>query len=239
MSAPVRHRVASPWSPSAGFAASPPAGARPRRLDALAPRVVRAGWTVGLLAVASLLATACGSAPTPSPTVRPTPVVTPTPNPHLAEPASADAVYSGLTASGLSISANTAGSGGPTGEPRKTINATYAGWPLLLSEFSSRAALDRVVGSLQGPLGQGKPPYVFAGLNILIQYGPTQQLYSPGAPAEQFRIAAAALVSALDRLIGPLRQQAVVPLPLPSSPAAVAGSPSASAPPSARVSTAP
>lgn len=171
---------------------------------------------VGILGI-GLLVAACGSSPTPRPTSRPTPVVTPTPNPHLAAPASAADVYRGLGQAGLTISANTAGSGGPAGEPRLTISATYAGWPLILEQYSSRAALDRAVGALAATPGQGKPPYEFAGLNVLVQFGPTQQLYSPTAPAEQFRLAAGALVAALDRLIGPLRQQAVVPVPLPSS----------------------
>lgn len=191
MPAPARHRAASPGRIA-----------------------VRLALLFGVLA-ASL--TGCGSAPTPAPTARPTAAPTPTPNPHLADPATADAVYRGLAAAGLSISANTAVSGGPGGEPRTTISATYAGWPLLLSEYSSRAALDAAVGSLAGPPGQGRPPYAFAGLNILVLYGPMQQLYSPSAPAGPFRTAAAALVDALDPLVGPLRQQAVVAVPLPSA----------------------
>ncbi len=180
------------------------------------PRRQRAPAFVGAIFVLALTVAACGSAasPSPSPTPRPTP--TPTPNPHLVEPTTADAVYAGLRAAGLTVTANTAVAA-PSGEPRKTISATYAGWPLLIIEFSNRAALQTSAGKgLAIDEAGARPPYAFLGLNVAVAYGPAPTSATGSPPAAAFRVAAGALVGPLDALIGPLLEQAAIPVPLPS-----------------------
>jgi hypothetical protein len=188
---------------------------------------------------ASLLAS-CGG--TPATSIAPTPVPTPliTPDPHLTEPASVDDVLRHLSAAGLRITANTA-SAGPGGEPIKRVNATYADWPLVATQFSSSAAL-REVGRFDPAVKPrlGESPYIIVGLNIMIEYGPhSTNDRTPAPPGEAQRKAAEALVAALDPLLGPLLQRSTQPLVLPTGrPAATpaAGGP-ASAPPSATAST--
>ncbi|HEY3523658.1 MAG TPA: hypothetical protein VGK63_08135 [Candidatus Limnocylindrales bacterium] len=109
-------------------------------------RVMRgraAGVAVGLTAALALAACGGGAAPSPSPSAAPTP--TPTPNPHLAAPASVDAVFTWLTRHGLTIIPNNADAR-DSGEPVKRINATYAGWPLILSQYSTEAAARNATG---------------------------------------------------------------------------------------------
>ena len=87
---------------------------------------------------AALLVGACGSAApstTPAPTAAPTPA-----NPHLTDPASVDVVIRKLAGAGIRMQPNNASSG-RNGEPVKAINFTYDGWPLVISQFSSSAAL--------------------------------------------------------------------------------------------------
>lgn len=176
------------------------------------------------LAVAALVG-ACGSnAASPSPTPRPTPVVTP--DPHLTEPASVDTVYVELQRAGLDITPNTASSG-PGGEPVKRISATFEGWPLILSQFTSSAALRASGFDPARAVRQGDPPITLAGLNILVEFGPTTSNTAlPEPPDSARRAAALELVRVLDPLLGPLGQVSAEPLPLPGG-----GLPSA--PPSA------
>ncbi len=216
MLAPTRHRVA--------------AMGRAGPLRAACVAAVRAACVAALLA-------ACSASSTPNPTVTAVPLPSPTPNVHLAEPATADAVLVGLQAAGLPITANTA-TGGGTAEPRKTISATYAGWPLLIIEYGSRSALTGATTPRVsiGPYGY-RSAYALFGLNVLIAYGPLAA--DPGRPSDVFRAAAARLVTALDPLIGPLAQRSVLPLTLPSASPAAPGSTAPSAPSGTAASTAP
>ena len=163
----------------------------------------------------SALVGACGSnAASPSPTPRPTAVVTP--DPHLTEPVSVDEIYVALQRAGLDITANTASSG-PGGEPVKRISATFEGWPLILSQFTSSAALRSSSGfDPARVVRQGDPPITLAGLNILVEFGPTTSNTAlPEPPDAARRAAALELVRVLDPLLGPLGQVSAEPLPLP------------------------
>ena len=108
--------------------------------------------TLAAVVAIGLIVGACGGGP-PSAPPSATPVPTPAPTPvaHLSEPVKADSVYLALLAAGLKIAPNNASTGGPGREPVKRINATYAGWPLSISQFSSAK-------SLQAALDRGLPP---------------------------------------------------------------------------------
>ena len=168
---------------------------------------------MGLVLVVAFVVVACGGNSTPSPSLVPSPSATPVAPTHLTEPASINTVFTKIDSAGLNVKANNADQP-PSGEPRKRINATYAGWPLILSEYSSSAAL-KTAGRFDPsakPVADD-PPYAFAGLNILVEYGPrTPQ--KPGVPELRFHSAAIALILVLDPLIGPLQQRSVDPLPL-------------------------
>jgi hypothetical protein len=178
----------------------------------------------GALVVVAIVVAACGAsaAPTPAPTAAPTPVITP--DPHLKDPATIQVVYRALVAAGLKVTANTA-STAPSGEPVKQISATYDNWPLILSEFSSGAALAKRVAfdPKKGPRA-GDAPYVLAGLNILVEFGPKTTNAVPKVPPAERRADALALVAALDPLLGPLSQRSIDPLQLPNVPATAAPS---------------
>ncbi len=184
-------------------------------------RVIRLRLASILLTVTAI-AVACGSAPTPPPpTVAPTP--TATPDPHLAEPASVDRVYQELRKAGLSMAANTAESGT---DPVKRLSLTYDSWPLILEEYTSTAALQSKSGFDPKHLpGFGDPAFTFAGMNILVKYGPQVQNGAPVLPEARFMSAADKLVAALYPLIGPLQQSAVAPVDLPGPTATPSPSP--------------
>jgi hypothetical protein len=165
--------------------------------------------------VATLVATfvavaACASpAPTPAPTARPTPVVTP--NPHLGDPTTAELVLRGLGTAGLDIVANNADSG--SGPLVRRINATYMGWPLSVSEFLTSEDLAEATSWETGESPtQGQPPVTLAGMNILIEWGPTTGA-KPKEPAGPQVDGLRELASTLDLLISPLRAKSVVAVP--------------------------
>ena len=200
------------------------------------------GHLAPVLAVA-LLVGACGGA-APSGTPAPSAAPTPTPNPHLTAPVSVDVIIRKLATAGIRIQPNNA-SAGRDGEPRKSINATYDGWPLILTEFSSAEKV-RSVGRFDPTRAprHGDPMYVVTGLNILIEYGPGIRSKSDPPPDPRFRSAAMRLIDVLDPLLGPLEQAAIDPLPLrgvvpPPSPepsASAAASPKPTKKPSAKPS---
>jgi hypothetical protein len=168
--------------------------------------------------IATLVVGACGAsaAPSSAPTARPTPLVTP--DPHLAAPASVDDLFRLLGGADIRITPNTA-TGFPGGDPVKRINATYANWPLVLTEYTSVDTLTNLSRfDPKKPPRRGESPYILAGMNILIEYGPqvTNDL-EPAPPDPNRRAAFLALVAALDPLIGPLRQRSVEPVPLPAA----------------------
>jgi len=186
--------------------------------------------------VVALLVGACGGA-APAVTPAPTAAPTPTPDPHLTEPVAVDVILRKLSSAGLRIQANHA-SAGPDGEPVKAINFTYDGWPLMISQYSSAAALrERARFDPAKAPERGDAMYVVAGLNILIEYGPGIRSQKDPPPDPRFRSAAMRLVDVLDPLLGPLEQVALVPLPLPR--ASVSPAPSASAAPSSKASAKP
>jgi hypothetical protein len=184
-------------------------------------RRTAAGHPAPLLVVvllAGALVAGCGTAAvTPSATA-PSPSPTPTPDPHLTAPASVGDVFAGLGKAGLKITANNADAGGQGGEPRKRLNTTYAGWPLILSEYSTHAALLEATGFEPGESPRiGDAPFRIVGLNILVEYGPhTKNEIS--RPEDRFIDAAQALADAMDPLVGPLSQASTVPLDLPAGP---------------------
>ena len=187
---------------------------------------------------AALLVGACGS-PAPSTTPAPTAAPTPTPNPHLTDPASVDVVIRKLAGAGIRIQPNNASSG-RNGEPVKAINFTYDGWPLVISQFSSSAALRANAGfdPAKEPR-HGDATYIVAGLNILIEYGPGIRTTQDPPPDPRFRSAAMRLVDVLDPLLGPLQQASLDPLPLPSPSPSPTVAPSPTAAPTAKASAAP
>lgn len=184
----------------------------PRIMRTLNARAALPAIAVGAL-VAVLLA-GCGESATPAPPT-PTPAPTVAAVIRLTEPASAAEVFDALLAAGLAISPNNA-SGGSDREPREVINATFEGWPLTLSAYSSAAALAEVGGfEPDRAPGKGDPPYRFAGLNVLVAFGPAVDDRQPVAPDPRFASAAQELARALDPVIGPLAQSSVEPVQLP------------------------
>jgi hypothetical protein len=140
------------------------------------------------------------------------PTPAPTPVAHLSEPAKADNVYLALLAAGLKIAPNNASTGGPGREPVKRINATYAGWPLAISQFTSTKSLRDSTKWKGTTPGKGEASIAFMGLNILVQWGPTTGS-TPKKPDERQLAAAEALHEALDLLVSPLAARTIVPIP--------------------------
>jgi len=175
-----------------------------------------------VLPIVALLVIGCGGTAATSGPAAPTQAAapTPTPNPHLSAPASVDAVYTALKKAGMVMTANTADvASAARPEPRRRLNITFAGWPLQLSEYSTSAALQAAVPLKTGAKPTaGDAPYTFAGLNILIVFGPrTNGL--PAVPDAARAAAAAKLALAADLLLGPLLQRSITPIPMAGVPA--------------------
>jgi hypothetical protein len=168
---------------------------------------------VAALALGAVVASCGGSSTTPSPGGSSGPVITP--DPHLAAPVSVDELYRILGAAGIHITPNTA-SKGANGEPIKRIVGTYRDWPIVLSQYSSKAVLrTEAKFDPKVPPVRGEAPYIIEGLNILIEYGPRiTNNRSPAPPPEDKKAAMIALAGVLDPLLGPLSQRSTVPLPL-------------------------
>ena len=166
-----------------------------------------------IFVASALLVAACASPPPPSasPTVRPTPIITP--DPHLADPTTADAVYLALGAAGLRMTANNAASGADDSPLVKRINATFLGWPLAVSQYRTTAALEqRTDWAPDARPSQGEVPVAIAGLNVLIEWGPTTGA-EPRAPSGKQVQGLRDLATALDVLLSPLRVRSVVAIP--------------------------
>ena len=175
--------------------------------------------------VAIVLVAGCGGGnATPQPSAS---ASTPssTPDPHLASPAKVDDVFRLMGSAGIRIIPNTA-SEGTTGEPVKRITATYADWPLVLTQYSSESALKRVAKFDPALRPQrGEAPYIVVGLNIMIEYGPRNTNDASPQPADPaHEKALMALIAAMDPLLGPLTQRSVKAIPLPGSSAVPASS---------------
>ena len=167
---------------------------------------------VAALVACALLAAACDAAAVaPSPTPVPTPV--PTPNPHLADPASAQAVFNGLGREGLRVTPNTANVGAEAAGVVTRIHATYSGWPLQVVEYRSSADLTKAASWKAGETpGKGEPPIALAGSNILVRWGPWDADIKPPQLDDRQTAALEALVAAMDRLLSPLRARTIVPV---------------------------
>lgn len=176
----------------------------------------RGTWVRLLAALLAVLVAACGGAEvTPPPTPRPTPVITP--DPHLPDPTTADAVFLALGAAGLRVTANNAASG--AGDLVKRINATYLGWPLAVSQYTSSSALaEATAWTADDPPGQGEAPVQIAGLNILVEWGPTTGA-TPKSPSGPQLDGLRELAATLDILLSPIRARSVVPVPGAATPA--------------------
>jgi hypothetical protein len=155
----------------------------------------------------------------PKPTMPPrtaSPIPTPSATLHLSDPASADLLYTTLNRDGFGLVGTSAQAGT---DPLSVINATYAGQPLIIEAYSSGAARARLAPLVDGAVpAVGQPLYTFAGLNIVVFFGPTLEPASATLDPS-LASSAATLVDELDRLIGPLvvRSPALVPLVHPSS----------------------
>ena len=186
-----------------------------------------AARSVAALLTAAVLVAACGGTP---PSASPSAVATPrpTPNPHLPSPATAQQVFTGLGKAGLRITANTATVGAEGSEVVTKIYATYLGWPLDVTQFSSVDALTEFTRWEVGEEpGRGEPPVTLAGVNILITWGPASSGRMPHKPDPRQSDALEDLVAALDVLLSPLKTRTNVPVTV-SVPAAVAASPAPS-----------
>ena len=180
----------------------------------LGNRLVRIRLPLAVLLIGAITF-ACGSsaATTPPPTA--TPMPTPTPNPHLTDPASVDTIYQDLRKAGLQITANTADAGE---DPVKTIHLTYESWPLVLEQYTSAKALLAKTGfDPKKKPAFGDPAFEFAGLNILVAYGPRVQNTAPSSPDPRFVAAVTKLVDVIDPLLGPLEQSSVLAIYIPSA----------------------
>jgi hypothetical protein len=179
------------------------------------------------LALVVVLAAACAETPaSPSPTRAPTPV--PTVDPHLSDPASAQAVFNGLGREGLKVATNTAEVGAAGTAVITRINATYGGWPLEVVEYRTAADLAKAASWKAGQApGKGEPPVALAGSNILVRWGPWERGARPPRLDEHQTAALEALVAAMDRLLSPLRTRSIVPVETVSTPAATGAEPSA------------
>jgi len=179
------------------------------------------------LVLVAFLAAACAEAPaSPSPTRAPTPI--PTVDPHLADPASAQAVFNGLGREGLKVTTNTAEVGAAGTAVITRINATYGGWPLQVVEYRTAADLAEAASWKAGQApGKGEPPVALAGSNILVRWGPRDRDARPPRLDERQTAALEALVAAMDRLLSPLRTRTIVPVETVSVPAASGTGPSA------------
>ena len=179
------------------------------------------------LVLVGIVAAACSSPPAaPSLTPAPTPLVTP--NPHLVDPATAQDVFNGLGREGLKITPNTANAGADGGAVVTRINGTYLGWPLDVTQFRTAADLAKASKWKAGETpGRGEPPVALAGYNILVRWGPSQTGHKPPTPEGRKAAALEALVTALDRLLSPLRARTVVPVQIAAAPETAAPGPSA------------
>ena len=180
-----------------------------RRLPSGRSRALAASIVIGVLAIG------CGGGqPSASPTIAAA-VQTPAPTPiaHLAAPVQADVIYRAMVRAGLKIAPNNASTGGPGHEPVKRINATYAGWPLSISEYSSvQSLLDATKWKTGAAPESGEAPISYLGLNILIEWGPTTGA-GQRKPDDKQLAAAEALHAALDPLVSPVAARTIVPIP--------------------------
>ncbi|MBA2374439.1 MAG: hypothetical protein H0V74_09605 [Chloroflexi bacterium] len=188
-----------------------------------------------LLVFVSLILAACASAPaTPPPTSTSVPAAGLTPIPHLTEPATAAAVFTGLGRAGVRVAALNADASSDGREPLKRLNATLAGWPLTISEFLSAESLRSTTAWKSGAAsGLGQAPVALVGLNVLVEWGPRIS-ERPILPTAGQLVALAGLVAALDPLIGKLESRSIAAILVPGGSPARLTDATASAAPSSK-----
>jgi hypothetical protein len=179
---------------------------------------------VAVVAVALFTFTRTAAPATTTPSAAPTPLVTP--NPHLPTIASAQQVFNGLGHAGLKVTAHTASAGSGNDAIVRKIFASYLGWPLDVTEYSSKEALAEAMTWNSGdPPKKGDPPVTIAGGNILVIWGPINAGKMPVKLDERQRAGLQPLVGALDILLSPLSTRTSVPVTVTeTAPPAAAGS---------------
>ena len=162
-------------------------------------------WLLGVV----VLVTGCsgGNAAT-SPSAPPT-APRATPNPHLREPARVATIYGTLGQRGIPLVGTNAVRGT---DPVVVINATYDGWPLVFTEYRSSATRGRLSGIRTRVPGPNDAPFTFAGMNVVVHWGPRLPGRRPAAPPAPRVKAAAKLAAELHRLIGPLSERSARPV---------------------------
>jgi hypothetical protein len=180
---------------------------------------------LALLAVTML--TACGPAAAQSAPPTPSPTPSPTPDPHLREPVTADQVFRALASGKTGIVANNANSGSGNKAIVKQINADIGNWPLRITEYTSSATRAKALAWKGATPVRNQAPYAFAGLNVVVEFGPISTARVPVAPDPTRQKLAESIVAVLDPLLWPLVQHSVVAIPARSAvPASSAPAPS-------------
>lgn len=162
-----------------------------------------------LLLAGLLVAGACGG-PSANSSPTPTPAPSPTPDSHLREPARADVIYSTLFERGLTLIPTNASVGR---DPERVINATYAGWPLVLLQYRTSVTRQQLDPLKAGDAPRkGDAPFTFAGLNVVVEWGPRIDGRVPRFANSSQVESARTLAAELDRLIGPLAERSTQPV---------------------------
>jgi hypothetical protein len=179
----------------------------------------RSAWTFGVvvpvgLVLAVLIVAACGPAAAasvpPSPTSLPAPLVTA--DPHLTAPVTADQIWAALASGRLNPVGNNALIS--EGAITKRINAELEGWTLRITAYSTAAAMKAAKTWKSGAApGVGEPPYTFAALNVIVEFGPTSRASRPPAADPEHQATAAQIVALLDPLLWPIEQHSVLTIP--------------------------
>ena len=179
-------------------------------------------WSLRLIAVGAgprVRRRRCGGTPTPErdADARPATATPAAPDPHLTEPATADAVFRALNAAGLKLVA----------EQRRHRRRARAARQADRRDVRRLAAHHQPVqfgeGAGQGDAwksgakpGQGEPPIAFKGLNILVEWGPTTGATAAEAERRASGPPLAALIEAIDRSLSPLQTRSNIKVTLPS-----------------------
>ena len=168
-----------------------------------------------------------GALRAPRPTPRPTPLVTP--DPHLADPTTADDVFRGP---GQGRAADEPPTTPTPVRPRGRSSSASTRRTRLAARRSASTGRPhrspgRPTGARPARPGQGDPPIAIAGLNILVEWGPTTGDLPP-QPDTAKLAALRDLATNLDVLLSPLRARAVVAVPVPARSAQASPDPEAS-----------
>jgi hypothetical protein len=180
-----------------------------RRSDWAFGLAVPVGLVLAVLIVAGCSPAAAASSP-PSPTALPTPLVTL--DPHLTAPVTADQIWAAIASGHLNAVGNNALIS--EGTITKRINAELQGWTLRITAYSTAAAMKAAKTWKSGAApGVGEPPYTFAALNVIVEFGPTSRASRPPAADPDHQATAAQIVALLDPLLWPIEQHSVAAIP--------------------------